>query len=495
MVHIVARNDQGPRANPEMPVGQRNAVDNLMFLCPSCHSKIDKNSGLGYPVEELLNVKERHESWTRMLRQAGSAWNIRYHHVDFVNLPRITMLPGGEELLRICKQIELDPERAFRSQGAKAGAFVNRARAVFENWGERALDLDPSTPAPVKPGMVVSFDSPMRARNIKRARHLTRISGSIKRDPHLRFAYGERTVTIRFDPVGLTTMTSLTTLGMAEKEEVIYAGLGTVVAVTEDQIQISAMVFGQPENGVNNLVYFMSELSSRSPRNLDLDLMVDARSGRGAQMRTKNMQRESVDAVLYFDELNEYVLGPESLQRATFSAVLKAIPEYRRELRIGLAAMTEGVLTGQGYTPADIAAHLLYAAKEYWTSISAPRLADLISRREVAYVILRGVEEQYLDDLDDILTEEFKPYSGGLQIIDGNPYHERLHDCIDGFRISGADLRVLYSARDVYGEGLDESTIEKWSDSGLFSSVTWEEDEARSRADEEQARKLLEGFF
>ncbi|KIH98081.1 hypothetical protein LP52_15380 [Streptomonospora alba] len=152
------------------------------------------------------------------------------------------MLPGGEELLRICDEIGLDPERAFRNQGARSGVFANRARAVFENWGERAVDLDPSAPIQVQPGMVVAFDSPMRAHNVKRARQSAPVSGSIKRDPHLRFAYGDRTVAVRFDPIGLTTTTSLTTLGTAEKEDVTYAGLGTVVAATQDQIHISGVL-------------------------------------------------------------------------------------------------------------------------------------------------------------------------------------------------------------------------------------------------------------
>ncbi|OKI17020.1 hypothetical protein A6A08_07065 [Nocardiopsis sp. TSRI0078] len=494
--HITAHGDAGPRAAPAMSIDQRNSIDNLVYLCPSCHSRIDKNSGAGYSVEELLAVKERHESWTRSLRQAGSAWNVRYHHVDFVNIPRLAVLPGADEVLRVSQDIGLDPNSAFRNQGMLAGVFVKRVKPIFENWGERALDIDPDDPVEVRPGMVVSFNSPMRARNIRQARNMARISGSIRRDPHLCFAYGDRTAAIRFDPIWLTTMTSLTTLGTAEREAVTYAGLGTVVAVTEDQIQISAMVFGQPENGVNNLLHLMSNMSGKGARSVDLTRMVDSRSAREAGTRMKSTARKRVvDAVLYFDELHEQIIGPEPMEEAVFSAVAKAVPEYRRDIRVGWASLTEEALTDHGYSPTDVASHLIAAPEEQWSSFSVPRLGDLISRTGIAYALLRGVEAQCLDDLNEILTEVFRPYRGGFQLLTGNRYHKDLHNCLDKYRIYGGDLRVLYSAADEYGEGLDESVIEYWNRTGLFSSVEWEEDEARSRADEEEARRLMEGFL
>ncbi|XKK39972.1 hypothetical protein HFP72_03995 [Nocardiopsis sp. ARC36] len=494
--HITAHGDAGPRADPAIPIDQRNSIDNLLYLCPSCHSRIDKNSGAGYTAEELLDAKGRHEAWTRSLRQAGSAWNVRYHHVDFVNITRLAMLPGADDVLQVTQDIGLDTSASFQSQGMLAGVFVKRVKPIFENWGERALDLDPAEPIDVKPGMVVSFDAPVRARNIRRARYLARISGSIKWDPHLRFAYGKRTVAIRFDPVWLTTTTSLTTLGTAEKEAVTYAGLGTVVAVTKEEIQVSAMVFGQPDNGVNTFVRSMSSMSPRGRSNIEFDRMVDSRSARGTRMSNGSGKRSTVDAVLYFDESLEQITGPEPMEKAVFGAVAKAVPEYRRDMCVGLAPLNVWALTKHDYTPTDVASHLVAAPEEQWSSFSIPRLGDLISQTEIAYVLLRGLEIQYLDDLDEILIEDFPPYRGGFQLLSGNRYHEGLHGCVDKFRVRGGDLRVLYSARDLYEEeGLDKSVIEYWTHTGLFSSVAWEEDEARSQADEEEARRLMGDFL
>ena len=202
-----------------------------------------------------------------------------------------------------------------------------------------------------------------------------------------------------------------------------------------------------------------------------------------------------VDAVLYFDEAHEQVIGLEPLEEAVFRTVVKAVPEYRRDMHIGWAPLTEGALTNLGYSPTDVASHLVAAPEEQWCSFSVPRLGDLIAQTGIAYALLRGVQVQYLDDLDEILTEDFLPYRGGFQLLNGNRYHEGLHSCRDKFRVRGGDLRVLYSARDMYEEeGMDESVIEHWNRTGLFSSVAWEEDEARSRADEEEAKRLWEGF-
>lgn len=139
VAHIVALADDGPQAVPSTPIERRNAVENLMLLCPSCHSRADKNSGAGYSIEPLSSLKERHEAWTRSLRAAARSWNIRYQHVDFANVPRLAMLPGEDEVLRAAENVGLDPGTAFRRRGAKADAFVRRVRPVFENWDERAI--------------------------------------------------------------------------------------------------------------------------------------------------------------------------------------------------------------------------------------------------------------------------------------------------------------------------------------------------------------------
>jgi hypothetical protein len=62
--HIVAESDDGPRANPTMPIGQRNSYANLILLCRNHHKVIDAQEG-GYTVEKLHQMKAAHESWVK----------------------------------------------------------------------------------------------------------------------------------------------------------------------------------------------------------------------------------------------------------------------------------------------------------------------------------------------------------------------------------------------------------------------------------------------
>lgn len=69
--HIKAFSDWGPRGCSDIPDKDRNAADNLIILCPSCHTKIDKDSE-SYSVEFLKNMKkDKEERVQRGLDLAG----------------------------------------------------------------------------------------------------------------------------------------------------------------------------------------------------------------------------------------------------------------------------------------------------------------------------------------------------------------------------------------------------------------------------------------
>lgn len=50
------------RYRSDMTDEQRNHYDNLIYLCPYCHTKIDKQEA-DYSAEFLFSIKEEHESW------------------------------------------------------------------------------------------------------------------------------------------------------------------------------------------------------------------------------------------------------------------------------------------------------------------------------------------------------------------------------------------------------------------------------------------------
>lgn len=62
--HIVADSVKGPRGDNPMPMNQRNKYNNLILLCGSHHTKIDKQEFF-YTIEKLHKIKADHETWVR----------------------------------------------------------------------------------------------------------------------------------------------------------------------------------------------------------------------------------------------------------------------------------------------------------------------------------------------------------------------------------------------------------------------------------------------
>jgi|CXWL01.1.fsa_nt_gi hypothetical protein len=50
------------RYRQDMTEQERNHYNNLIYLCPTCHTKVDKQEA-DYPAEMLLRIKTEHEAW------------------------------------------------------------------------------------------------------------------------------------------------------------------------------------------------------------------------------------------------------------------------------------------------------------------------------------------------------------------------------------------------------------------------------------------------
>ena len=66
MAHIFAANDDGPRANLAVSQQERGSFDNLILLCPLCHTKIDKAPGI-YSDRIVFGWKRQHAEKLRSL--------------------------------------------------------------------------------------------------------------------------------------------------------------------------------------------------------------------------------------------------------------------------------------------------------------------------------------------------------------------------------------------------------------------------------------------
>lgn len=79
--HIVAEKENGSRGNSLLTDKERNSYDNLILLCPTHHTIIDKNPK-DFPVEKLHAFKTEHELW--VLQTLSQSWDLNQQARDII---------------------------------------------------------------------------------------------------------------------------------------------------------------------------------------------------------------------------------------------------------------------------------------------------------------------------------------------------------------------------------------------------------------------------
>lgn len=78
IAHIIGYRSEGPRGRCDLPESYLNDYDNLIVVCSSCHTKIDKAEGK-YTVEKLKEIKREHEKWVQE-RLNNPSIEVSYDH-------------------------------------------------------------------------------------------------------------------------------------------------------------------------------------------------------------------------------------------------------------------------------------------------------------------------------------------------------------------------------------------------------------------------------
>lgn len=66
LAHIIGQKIKGPRGNSKMPLNERDEFENIVLLCPTCHTLIDKKPDM-FPDAIILAWKSKHEESIRSL--------------------------------------------------------------------------------------------------------------------------------------------------------------------------------------------------------------------------------------------------------------------------------------------------------------------------------------------------------------------------------------------------------------------------------------------
>lgn len=70
--HIEDLKKATSRFNPNKSIEERNSEDNIILLCPTCHTKIDKYSE-DYPTDILIAIKKEHEKNVEMSKEYANS--------------------------------------------------------------------------------------------------------------------------------------------------------------------------------------------------------------------------------------------------------------------------------------------------------------------------------------------------------------------------------------------------------------------------------------
>lgn len=60
LAHIIGQKENGPRGDDELPLTERDEFENIILLCQTCHTTIDKNPHL-FPQATIRKWKQEHQ--------------------------------------------------------------------------------------------------------------------------------------------------------------------------------------------------------------------------------------------------------------------------------------------------------------------------------------------------------------------------------------------------------------------------------------------------
>lgn len=120
MAHIIDRSPNGisPRRLGE---GGSDGYENLILLCPTCHTRIDRAPDGEYPADMLHEWKQRHEV---KIRSQGT--ELRFSAFD--------------DLRAKCKRLQKENKMLWSQYGPHSDAAQDPASNLYQVWNLRKLD-------------------------------------------------------------------------------------------------------------------------------------------------------------------------------------------------------------------------------------------------------------------------------------------------------------------------------------------------------------------
>lgn len=157
IAHIYASSDDGPRGKPDLTEAERDRPSNLLLLCPTHHTIVDKQHE-SYPAELLVQWKAIHRRKFAHRVQAHVA-DIGYAELEIVAKRVMTVVPAaGEESL-----VTIPPDRkiALNDLSPVVGSLLKMGGAKAHEVAQTIIGLaqfDPSAPQRLKSGFQTKYE-------------------------------------------------------------------------------------------------------------------------------------------------------------------------------------------------------------------------------------------------------------------------------------------------------------------------------------------------
>ncbi|MCE5320798.1 MAG: HNH endonuclease [Bacteroidales bacterium] len=119
LAHIIGQSENGPRGDNELPINQRDEFDNIILLCPTCHSTVDKNPHL-FPDDTIKQWKKNHME-------------------SIKNLFHVPKFNSREEARKYLRPIFAENKMIFDKYGPHSENARNKQMETELMWGKFAI--------------------------------------------------------------------------------------------------------------------------------------------------------------------------------------------------------------------------------------------------------------------------------------------------------------------------------------------------------------------
>lgn len=155
IAHIHSYSDDGPRANVQLSLEQRNQYDNLLLLCANHHTEVDGQPNT-YSADILREWKRSHESWVEQ-RLQSSISNVSFAELEIVTRSIVAVPVPPTENFTLLSPSEKIAKNAFTDRIAQRIRIgMVKAREV-ENFIRDASKLASDFPERISQGFIAKY--------------------------------------------------------------------------------------------------------------------------------------------------------------------------------------------------------------------------------------------------------------------------------------------------------------------------------------------------